>query len=145
NPYAYSRAARCLHGGKLLQCEQLRDTFEGDLGVGANVREDAPDELKQPCVLVGSVEIRGATAEVNARQRRPAQEGPVHLTFTFEIAKIAVELRSPLVHLAGEEAEAAPIRIGRQTVRRRDVEVQATSHPAKSFCPRCHDLGDGEV
>jgi len=50
-----------------------------------------------------------------------------------------------LVHLAGEEAEAAPIRIGRQTVRRRDVEVQAARRRAKSFCPRCHDLGDGEV
>ena len=95
--------------------------------------------------MIGPVEVRGATAEVDTRERRPRDEGPVHLALAFETAQVPVELGSPLIHLAGKEAEAAPIWGGRQAVWRRDVEIQATWSVTEGLGPGGHDCWHRQV
>jgi hypothetical protein len=80
--------------------------------------------------LIGPVEVRGATAEVDTVSGS-ADEGPVHLALALEIAEVNFELGSPLLHLAGEEAEAATIWGGRQAIWRRDVEIQRLGRVAE--------------
>ena len=114
--------AAVAHGGQLLVAEGLRNALQGHLDAGRNV-EDAADDVHQRPVLVRPVEVGRAAAEVDAGHLGAFEVRPEQLPFAPQVAEIGVELPPVPVDLGGEETEPATPRIGRQAVRRADVQV----------------------
>ena len=104
------------------------------------------DDVHQRGVLVGLVEVGGAAPEVDARQVGALEVGAEQLPFAYQVAEVGVELLSIAVYLGRKQAEAAASRIGRQAVRRADVQVDALAHAAgRRPAPVPHDRRHGNV
>src|SRR5437867_841157 len=112
------------HRDELFFREELGNSFESYLRPGRESREHPTNDREQLIILSGLVEVRSPSAEIHAGRSVFLEEAAVHLAFAAEIAKVHVELLLVPVDLAREEAEAASIRRGRKTVRRRDVQAQ---------------------
>src|SRR5215470_8206024 len=70
-------AARGTHSLELVPREELRNAFESDFRITAPNAKQIPDGVKQPRILIGTVQIRSAASEVHARKWTALQKRPV--------------------------------------------------------------------
>ena len=141
--------ARVPHCVELRPGEQLGHALDRDLDVARGSRADSPHEVHQLAVLTRMVEVRRPPAEVEGCHFAIVEPPGDQLALAGEVPEVGDQLLRSLVDLAREEAEAAPVGVRREAVRRADVdqETLVADRPAGvRFGPALvEDLGDGHV
>ena len=129
---------------ELRRGEELRDPLDGDLG-GRGQGAHGADDVQELPVLLGREEVRRPAAEVDRPDLVVVEPAAVELALRPEVAEVRHQLLRALVDLAGEEAEAAPVRGGREAERDADVDQQVLAGAGARVAPPLQDLVHGDV
>ncbi|MEI5101168.1 hypothetical protein RB200_24695 [Streptomyces sp. PmtG] len=124
-----------LDGSHLGAGEQLRDAFQGDVGLGRDDREEVADDVHEAVVEGLLVQVRGAAAEVHGAERRPVEGLLVQGRLALHVPEVVLQGRVALELLDGEQAVAALAGVGLDAVRHADVEVHERGPSGLPYAP----------